>query len=217
MPNSIVSGMVHSDTICKIFWAIYYINRLSKAGKKENQAKLFSPQCQFFVCQSSKRELLGGDFFNRAWLPWVSTTNRQQWWNRHFIELLDLWPNEIFLFSALFLIWIHISLYFWQVVMITTLYHLYPNFLESWYRSGCYLHSLQSSYFHDSSAAKVQFAMGKEVVLANKKCYCVSLSRNQELSPLLRSSSAPILIIDVVSLDTFSSKRFGKVDIKPPG
>ena len=171
-----------------------------------------------FLCVTvAKGSLLGGDFFNRAWLPWVSTTNRQQWWNRHFIELLDLWPNEIFLFSALFLIWIHISLYFWQVVMITTLYHLYPNFLESWYRSGCYLHSLQSSYFHDSSAAKVQFAMGKEVVLANKKCYCVSLSRNQELSPLLRSSSAPILIIDVVSLDTFSSKRFGKVDIKPPG
>ena len=68
------------------FLGIHYINRISNAGKKENQAKLFSPQCQFFVCQSSKRELLGGDFFNRAWLPWVSTTNRQQWWNRHFIE-----------------------------------------------------------------------------------------------------------------------------------
>lgn len=114
------------------FFGIYYQHKSYFGGRRKKRAKLFSPQqpefWQFFVCQSSKRELLGGDFFNRAWLPWVSTTNRQQWWNRHFIEqLLNLWQNENFLFFGPFLqiIWIH----FWQGVIITTLlYHLYTNF-----------------------------------------------------------------------------------------
>ena len=86
------------------FFGIYYQHKSYFGGRRKRRAKLFSPQqpefWQFFVCQSSKRELLGGDFFNRAWLPWVSTTNRQQWWNRHFIyratRPLAKWEFSIF-------------------------------------------------------------------------------------------------------------------------
>ena len=89
------------------FFGIYYQHKSYFGGRRKKRAKLFSPQqpefWQFFVCQSSKRELLGGDFFNRAWLPWVSTTNRQQWWNRHFIESYSTSGKmRIFNFLALF-------------------------------------------------------------------------------------------------------------------
>ena len=48
--------------------------------------------CVRAVVAEKIARVLGGDFFNRAWLPRVSTTNRQQWWNRHFI-LSTFWKG----------------------------------------------------------------------------------------------------------------------------
>lgn len=124
MPGSIVSG-IHSDTICKIFFLLvfYFYSITPQILREEGNYFLRNGMVSFshFLCVTvAKGSLLGGDFFNRAWLPWVSTTNRQQWWNRHFIELS--WATRPQKFPSFLDFFFKSSLVntFWQGVITTT-------------------------------------------------------------------------------------------------